>query len=811
MSRLPRIACLLAVSLLAGLVPSTRAESPWPGFRGADGTGRSLAALPPGDGALGLEVRWTREIGSGYSGIAVTADAVVTAVFGGEVDEVVVFDRESGDERWRAPLGPAYPGHDGSHDGPIATPVVAGDRVVMLGPRGDLRAFALDDGEVLWRRHLVDELESEKPFYGFGGSPVVVGDRVVLQIGGADGSVAAFALADGALRWRALEDEIGAQTPVLTTIGGRDRLVVLGNRRVAALDPDDGTVLWSFEHHGGRGATAAYTSSPLVVGGERVFLKHSLEQSGVFAVGGEEPSAEPAATTKGMARSYSPPTVWDGVVYGYTARFLSAADAATGELLWRSREPGDGFLAAVGGHLAILTKEGTLHLGPASREGFSETASVELFDDLAWTPPSVAGSSLFVRSLGGLARVDLVRTDGPASGGEDAPIPNLLRALVADLEDAEDRGAVATAFLDGLDEHPLVDGEEVVFFWNGDAEDVAIAGDMIGMRREEPMHRIEGTDMWWYATRLDRHARISYAYIVDDEPRLDPRQRREFPSTLLGPDMNWQRADRLSMSWFAMPEWPGAVALESFSAEVEVPGREEGETESRTVRARVWLPPGYADDAMTRYPVLFVHDDGGEAVEVGEWPATLDRVVGRSVAPLIVVFVAPPWIRDWPGVFLDQFVPAVEARYRTSAERLERGNYAVGWGAGTVLMTAFRGHATFGVVGVQSLFALESETAAIREALGELTAESAPLRAYVEWGRRDLISPHEEMNFREAGRAGWQLLRERGWEPMGGEVWDSTDWASWRNRTAVMLESLFPLEGSGPSPGLAAWTTDPDD
>jgi hypothetical protein len=41
---------------------------------------------------------------------------------------------------------------------------------------------------------------------------------------------------------------------------------------------------------------------------------------------------------------------------------------------------------------------------------------------------------------------------------------------------------------------------------------------------------------------------------------------------------------------------------------------------------------------------------------------------------------------------------------------------------------------------------------------------------------------------------------------MGGEVWDSTDWGSWRNRTGVMLEALFPLAGT--ESGLTAWQTE---
>ena len=78
---------------------------------------------------------------------------------------------------------------------------------------------------------------------------------------------------------------------------------------------------------------------------------------------------------------------------------------------------------------------------------------------------------------------------------------------------------------------------------------------------------------------------------------------------------------------------------------------------------------------------------------------------------------------------------------------------------------------------------------------------------YLEWGRWDLWSPHEEFSFRESSREVWDLLRGRGWEPMGGEVWDSSDFASWANRTDVLLESLFPIDGGEASPRLALWST----
>ena len=49
-----------------------------------------------------------------------------------------------------------------------------------------------------------------------------------------------------------------------------------------------------------------------------------------------------------IKNSYTPPVYADGHFYGYSNRFLTCVDAATGEAVWRSREPGDGFLTVFG-------------------------------------------------------------------------------------------------------------------------------------------------------------------------------------------------------------------------------------------------------------------------------------------------------------------------------------------------------------------------------------------------------------------------------------------------------------------------------
>ena len=653
---LPVVAALAVASLA---VSASSAEEAWPSFRGADGTGRAVEALSPGEGPLALELRWKRPLGSGYSGVSVAEGLLVTVCEAGDRDVVAALHPETGEDLWRYDLGPAHPGHDGSADGAMSTPAIADGRVFVLGPWGDLAALDAGTGARLWSTHLVDDLGSEKPLYGYASSPVVVGDTLVLPVGGKAGAVAGFDVASGALRWRSVQDEIDAQSAIVANLAGRRQVLVLGAKTLVALDPGDGVVLWSLEHGASsRNAMGSATQSPLVIGNDRVFVKLDDSATSIIEVTAGEGGlvATPVHEGRGLHRSYSPPTLWGGQAYGYTNRLLSALDLETGELLWRSRDPGDGFLVAVDGQLAVLTKEGSLHLGPASPDGWEETAHLQVFDDLAWTPPSVGGGGgLFLRSLGEIARVDITRAAGPREAAGGSALPSALAPLVADLQGAADPSSVVDRFLADR-ELPLVDGEDVLFLWRGEAQDVAVAGDMIGIRREEAMRRLEGTDLWWWSTTLDPHARISYLFFVDYVPTPDPTHDHRALSTVIGPDMNWNRGEPMEVSWFAMPQWPGRAAgaagpppARGRLEVVEVPLTPLGDdAEPVTATTHVWLPPGY-DDGDERYPVVFVHEEN--AREVGQWVETLDRVVGRSVEPLIVVFVAaPPDAGLHPGV-----------------------------------------------------------------------------------------------------------------------------------------------------------------
>lgn len=143
----------------AGLLALTNAgwAGEWPAYRGPHADGVVREAALAGDGTPRLDVAWKRELGSGYSSLTIAGDRALTMFSEGESDFMIALDAADGTELWRRELGPTYHGHDGSHTGPMSTPLIDGERVIALGPWGRLLAVTLESGELLWSIDLQEE------------------------------------------------------------------------------------------------------------------------------------------------------------------------------------------------------------------------------------------------------------------------------------------------------------------------------------------------------------------------------------------------------------------------------------------------------------------------------------------------------------------------------------------------------------------------------------------------------------------------------------------------------------------------------
>ncbi len=805
--------------LLTVAVEAVRADD-WPQFRGqqSDNTFRGETKLGEVEG---LAVVWKRDLGSGYSGISVASGRAVTAFSDGTDDVIVAFDGDTGDELWRRSIGSTYRGHDGSHDGPISTPLIAGGRVFMLGPGGNLAAIDLASGDQIWSSHLAGDHGSMPPFFGFGTSPLLADGVVVVTSGSQAGppgsppgkgpSVLGLDPASGEVLWKTGQSPVTYQSPMTATVGGRRLVLAPTDFLLFGLEAESGEVVWQLPHGGelypGPGTAAM---NPVQLGGGRFFITDTPNSSSVVALApGEDGQMALSRVWSGRSirDTYTIPVYEKGHLYAYSSGFLTCVDAASGESVWRSRKPGDGFHILVDGHLAVMTKKGSFHVAAASSEGYREVTSLDLFET-SWTPPSFSDGRFYVRGFDGIAAVE-----PRAAAAAAAPAPAAAAAttgfarFLAEVEGASDKTKVVEAFLAAQESFPVIEWDDSVseagsdrdltvhFLYRGEADDMAITGDMIGAREVDAMTPVVGTDLFYYSTQLLSDARVSYHFIKDFEERLtDPLNPRK------APDMQGE------VSWAGMPGWQAPTHLgeapESRRGRVESlqiavgPGVDGTGQDERSVD--MYLPAGYDAEGERRYPVVYVHG-GNLARLLGGWTRSLDNLIGVSVEPVLVAFIhttGPPEVsfgaeNAYSAMFAEAIVAHIDQRYRTLATVESRASVGADFSGYGALFSAFRHPGVVGRVATQSAFLLSMQLGILNQVVRPAEEHSPAI--FVEWGTYDSRSRQEAWDYREGNRALVELLESRGYEVTAAEVPDGHGWTSWSNRNDKILEWLFPF------------------
>lgn len=465
----------------------------WPNWRGPNLDGNVTAEVFKAD--FGLKIAWRKPLGSGYSGISAVSDHAVTMFSDSTDDYVISFNPDSGNEQWRFKLDSTYAGHDGSNNGPISTPLVADGKVFALDPRGQFVALSLEDGKKIWATNLPEDHSAVVPNYGFATAPLSYGDNVIIETGGSrQNTISAFNRDTGKLVWSVGTDTVHYQSPMLFDFGGETHLVCAGDKYLYGVNPDNGKMLWQYNHK-----TGAQAMNPVHFNNGRLFFGTRTRQATAIQLKkeGEGYTTTDLWNTNQLARTFAPTVFHDGALYGYSGRFLTAIDAATGERVWRSRPPGDGFVIVVDGHLVIMTKQGTLHVSKADREGYEELAALQVFSGLTWTPPSFSNGRLFARNLFEVAAIDIVPADQviaadlPAQPqvGEagQAPKGSKFAKFIAKVNASDNKKQLIDEFMAKQKSFPVIEGKKYAhIIHRGEVKDVAVGGDMMDLNVEQP-------------------------------------------------------------------------------------------------------------------------------------------------------------------------------------------------------------------------------------------------------------------------------------------------------------------------------------
>lgn len=378
-------------------VDESRADD-WPNWRGPDLNGiskeKGWTTHWPQEGPKQL---WKASVGIGFSSVAVARGRLFTLGNTNETDTVFCFDAENGRELWKhsyaCPLDAVY--YEG---GPGSTPTVDAEKVYTLSKRGHLFCFEAANGKVVWQRNLIEELGVTKPRWGFAGSPLVEGDRLILNVGGAGTAVEK---ATGRTVWTSGTNASGYATPVPFVVGGERCAAIFSSKALIGVRMRDGRELWQ---HPWLTKWDLNITNP-ILDGERLFI--STFDRGCALLKLEAGPPKLVWQNKSMANHFNSGVCLDGFLYGIDgnsddpARDFRCVELATGQMKWQQKGFGLGSVMAADGKLIVLSERGELVVAEANPAKFNPLAQAQVLGGKCWTVPVLANGRIYCRNAQG--------------------------------------------------------------------------------------------------------------------------------------------------------------------------------------------------------------------------------------------------------------------------------------------------------------------------------------------------------------------------------------------------------------------------
>ena len=400
---------IIALLCLAGQVLA-QANASWPQWRGPnrDGISKETGLLKqwPADGP---PLVWkTKGAGNGHSSLVISNGKLYTMGLRGDREFVIAFDVATGKEAWATAHGKAFRNDQG--DGPRGTPTVDGDRVYALGGNGDLSALDARTGKLIWTKNVLQEFGGSNITWGISESPLVLGNKLLVNAGGEGASIVALNKSDGSVIWKSQNDRAGYSSAIPLTLNGLTQVVFFTGRRAVGLDANDGRLLWEYAKPSNRTANAA---TP-VARGNRVFISSDYGTGGGVVEIKPDNTAQEIWFNRDMRNHHSSSVLIGDHLYGFSGSILTAMKFDTGEIVWKDRSVGKGSLVFADGHLYCLSENGVVGLVEATPTGYKEKGRFRIQQDSlpTWSHPVVAGGRLYLRDQDTIYAFDVKEKKG---------------------------------------------------------------------------------------------------------------------------------------------------------------------------------------------------------------------------------------------------------------------------------------------------------------------------------------------------------------------------------------------------------------
>ena len=399
-----------AALVVAGLTISVSTQSNsgnWPQWRGPNRDGHAAGFVAPKVWPERLTARWKTDLGLGYATPLLVGDRLY--VFARQADDEVMaaLDAASGRVLWRtgypapfkmdkaaAPHGP----------GPKSTPAYADGKLFSIGMSGIVTAFDAASGKRLWQK---PALPAQPLWTSHSFSPLVDRGAVVVHMGGNDqGTLSAFDVNTGEVRWSWSGDGPGYGSPMLFDFGGTRQIVTMTQQKFVGLDAATGRLLWE------RTYTTEYAQNIItpVRFGDTLIVSGYQKPMVAFRIARQQDrwSTEQVWENAEVSLYMSDAVLSGETLVGFSQRRSGqffALDARTGKTLWTSapRQGTNAAFVSAGEFWFALKDDGELIASRWKTSAFEPLRRYTVATSATWAQPVIAGNRVFIKDLSTLA------------------------------------------------------------------------------------------------------------------------------------------------------------------------------------------------------------------------------------------------------------------------------------------------------------------------------------------------------------------------------------------------------------------------
>jgi outer membrane protein assembly factor BamB len=371
---------------------------PWNGFRGPERNAvrDGVRINSDWDAAKPTQV-WRRRVGPAWSSFAVAGDLIFTQEQRADRELISAYRLSTGEPVWRHQDAARFY-EAGAGAGPRGTPTAHDGRVYAMGATGIVNALDARTGARIWTRNAEHDTGAPPPEYGFAGSPMVLGDVLVVA---ASGRLAAYDLASGTPRWTQKTRGGGYSSPHPARLAGVPQILLMNGGGITSVGVD-GRILWANHSEEGvaivqpwvlEDGSVLAASGDLLRGAGVRRLAVSRATDGTWKV-------EERWKSRGLKPYFNDFVVHKGHAYGFDGTILSAINLETGERVWKGGRYGAGqmLLLTEQDLLLIVSEEGDLVLVAASPDQHTEIAKFKAIEGKTWNHPVLVGDMLLVRN-----------------------------------------------------------------------------------------------------------------------------------------------------------------------------------------------------------------------------------------------------------------------------------------------------------------------------------------------------------------------------------------------------------------------------